>query len=62
MLNEELASWEWRNIDAVVGINNAVDSGVDRVVESSCGSDWKQVHYAKSYRPFELFVNENYKL
>jgi len=20
------------------------------------------VHYAKSYRPFELFVNENYKL
>jgi len=22
----------------------------------------EQVHYAKSYRPFELFVNENYKL
>jgi len=21
-----------------------------------------RVHYAKSYRPFELFVNENYKL
>jgi len=20
------------------------------------------MHYAKSYRPFELFVNENYKL
>jgi len=20
------------------------------------------LHYAKSYRPFELFVNENYKL
>jgi len=22
----------------------------------------ERVHYAKSYRPFELFVNENYKL
>jgi len=21
-----------------------------------------RLHYAKSYRPFELFVNENYKL
>jgi len=21
-----------------------------------------KMHYAKSYRPFELFVNENYKL
>ena len=42
MLNEELASWEWRNVDAVVGVNNAVDSGVDRVVESSRGSDWKR--------------------
>jgi len=25
---------------------------------SSCTS----LHYAKSYRPFELFINENYKL
>jgi len=25
-------------------------------------SSWAAVHYAKSYRPFELFVNENYKL
>jgi len=24
--------------------------------------DNKGMHYAKSYRPFELFVNENYKL
>jgi len=22
----------------------------------------EDMHYAKSYRPFELFVNENYKL
>jgi len=26
------------------------------------GEDVKYLHYAKSYRPFELFVNGNYKL
>jgi len=25
-------------------------------------TDECDMHYAKSYRPFELFVNENYKL
>jgi len=30
--------------------------------EITCGRIPVEVHYAKSYRPFELFVNENYKL
>jgi len=35
------------------------------VISGGDGSNRKitsPVHYAKSYRPFELFVNENYKL
>jgi len=33
-----------------------------RPQEGSDGMAQQVLHYAKSYRPFELFVNENYKL
>jgi len=34
---------------------------VSRVEDKECHGQIG-MHYAKSYRPFELFVNENYKL
>jgi len=42
-------------------------NGFKYVVETSAGHGHEvfhayYLHYAKSYRPFELFVNENYKL
>jgi len=35
-----------------------------RTLPGSCMTSefWFSVHYTKGYRPFELFVNENYKL
>jgi len=35
---------------------------VDDVIDSTDAATFARLHYAKSYRPFELFVNENYKL
>jgi len=42
-----------------VVVSSAGGSGTLR---SGAGETDLEVHYAKSYRPFELFVNENYKL
>jgi len=53
----KVLSWEKQNMLALFFLGGSASSGSHLISFANCF-----LHYAKSYRPFELFVNENYKL